>query len=513
MIITVSLLVVGIGNQAFAQVTDPVKVTDPVAILETNLGEIAISFFPQDAPNHVQNFIQLSQSGFYDGTIFHRIIPGFMIQGGDPNTIDGDPNTWGTGGPAEQVDAEFNTIKHNRGIVSMARSTDPDSAGSQFFIVHKDSSFLDEKYTVFGRIVTEESFETLDKIASVKTGTNDRPVDPTQVQIAKVTIVPRSDISNLINMDEPERITSVVQFTENKKFESTEHEIALSFPEGWLLQSGDGQENAPDVFAVGPKLGKADPSISLTVQQTNSQPIDDLISQKTELITQLSLSDNIKILSQEKTHVNGNQALSIIAEREYLINNENIDIKFKEISIFDTEKIYILAYSNDKENFDSQLSRFDETINSFEILAQDATDAQIEDFGVDDKEKESCLIATAAYGTELAPQVQFLREIRDNTVLTTQSGMTFMTGFNALYYSFAPTVADWERENPMFQEAVRAFITPMISSLSIMSLAEGGSESEVLGFGISVIVLNLGMYIAAPALIGFQIHKQIKSRK
>ncbi len=137
----------------------------------------------------------------------------------------------------------------------------------------------------------------------------------------------------------------------------------------------------------------------------------------------------------------------------------------------------------------------------------------IQDTDPDDKEKESCLIATAAYGTELAPQVQFLREIRDNTVLTTQSGMTFMTGFNALYYSFAPTVADWERENPMFQEAVRAFITPMISSLSIMSLAEGGSESEVLGFGISVIVLNLGMYIAAPALIGFQIHKQIKSRK
>ena len=124
-----------------------------------------------------------------------------------------------------------------------------------------------------------------------------------------------------------------------------------------------------------------------------------------------------------------------------------------------------------------------------------------------------CLIATAAYGTELAPQVQFLREIRDNTVMSTTSGTAFMTGFNQLYYSFSPTIADMERENPMFQEAVRAFITPMVSTLSIMTLAQDGSEAEVLGLGISVIALNLGMYVAAPALIGFKVHKHIKSRK
>ncbi len=120
-----------------------------------------------------------------------------------------------------------------------------------------------------------------------------------------------------------------------------------------------------------------------------------------------------------------------------------------------------------------------------------------------------CLIATAAYGTELAPQVQFLREIRDNTVMSTSSGMSFMTGFNQLYYSFSPTIADLERENPMFQEAVRTFITPMISTLSIMTLAEDGSEGQVIGLGISVIVLNLGMYIAAPAIVVWQIRKRI----
>jgi len=134
-----------------------------------------------------------------------------------------------------------------------------------------------------------------------------------------------------------------------------------------------------------------------------------------------------------------------------------------------------------------------------------------------DEEPESkgggCLIATAAYGTELAPQVQFLREIRDNTVMSTAYGTAFMTGFNQLYYLFSPTIADMERENPMFQEVVRAFITPMVSTLSIMTLAEDGSEVEVLGLGISVIALNLGMYIAAPALIGFKVHNHFKSRK
>ena len=131
-----SLLLFSFGNQAFSQSDEQ------LVILETNLGNITIEFFTDDAPNHVNNFIKLSESGFYDGTIFHRIIPGFMIQGGDPNTISGDPSTWGTGGPEERIDAEFNTIKHNRGIVSMARSADPNSAGSQFFIVHKDSTSL-----------------------------------------------------------------------------------------------------------------------------------------------------------------------------------------------------------------------------------------------------------------------------------------------------------------------------------------------------------------------------------
>jgi hypothetical protein len=129
-----------------------------------------------------------------------------------------------------------------------------------------------------------------------------------------------------------------------------------------------------------------------------------------------------------------------------------------------------------------------------------------------EKEGGGCLIATAAYGSELAPQVQFLREIRDNTVMSTSSGTAFMTGFNQLYYSFSPTIADMERENPMFQQAIRALITPMVSTLSIMTLADTDSETEVLGLGISVIALNLGMYVAAPAAVGFTSYRYVKSR-
>ncbi len=123
-----------------------------------------------------------------------------------------------------------------------------------------------------------------------------------------------------------------------------------------------------------------------------------------------------------------------------------------------------------------------------------------------------CLVATAAFGSELAPQVQFLREVRDNTLLSTTSGATFMIGFNHIYYSFSPAVADLERENPAFREAVKLLITPMLSTLSIMALADEGSDSQVLGLGISVIALNLGMYIAAPAAVGFAVSKHLKSR-
>jgi len=123
-----------------------------------------------------------------------------------------------------------------------------------------------------------------------------------------------------------------------------------------------------------------------------------------------------------------------------------------------------------------------------------------------------CLIATAAYGSEMAPQVQLLREIRDNKVLSTESGHSFMTGFNTFYYSFSPTIADWERENPVFKETVKLGITPLLASLSILNHVNVDSEAEVLGYGISIILMNIGMYFVAPAIVILKARKKFSSR-
>jgi len=508
--ITMSLFLAGFGNQAFAQTINYHELTSPIVNLETNLGKISIGFFYDDAPKHVENFIKLSDSGYYNGTLFHRIIPGFMIQGGDPNTIDGDPSTWGIGGPDERLNAEFNTIKHNRGIVSMARSSDPNSGGSQFFIVHKDSNFLDEQYTVFGRLVTQESFETLDKIAVVQTEANDRPLDPEEVRITKVTVVSESDIPHLLELSEPERVQSIsTPSSGNQKYESTEHEIAFSVPEGWLLQQPDKtQPNSPDVVAVGPLIGEINPVISLTAQQTNQRSLDDLITEKTEAIKQVVESGELTIISQEKATVHGNEAYVIDAEGNFSSDGQTYDVKFREIMIYGTEKFYTLSYSNGVNEFDSQLPRFEETIDSFRILSKSNDDNFLSSESDNNQEGGGCLIATATYGSELAPQVQQLRELRDNTILSTESGTIFMTGFNQFYYSFSPVIADLERENPIFKEMVKFSITPMLSSLSLLNYIDIDSEEEMLGYGIGILVMNIGIYFMAPVVIVYGLKRK-----
>ena len=143
------------------------------AIIKTSFGNIKFNLVPDIAPETVRNFSQLAKSGFYNGTLFHRIIPGFMIQGGDPNTKNPDKSTWGQGGPGYEINEEFNTRSHLRGIVSMARGNNPNSAGSQFFIVTDDSTFLDRQYTVFGEVV--DGMEVADKIVNLPRDGNDCP--------------------------------------------------------------------------------------------------------------------------------------------------------------------------------------------------------------------------------------------------------------------------------------------------------------------------------------------------
>ena len=153
----------------------------PTSVIETKFGNIELRFFPDDAPKHVDNFLTLARTGFYDGTIFHRVIPGFMIQGGDPLTKGTDKSLYGTGGPDYEIPSEFNKRPHKRGVLSMARSQDPNSAGSQFFIVVKDSNFLDGQYTVFGEVT--EGIEIVDKIVSQKRDSKDNPLERIQINI------------------------------------------------------------------------------------------------------------------------------------------------------------------------------------------------------------------------------------------------------------------------------------------------------------------------------------------
>ena len=162
-----------------------------VAIITTSAGEMILEFWPDVAPGHVKNFTDLAKKGFYDGTCFHRVIKDFMIQGGDPLTKDASKEGhWGTGGPGYQIKAEFNDKPHTRGVLSMARSQNPDSAGSQFFICHGDPRFLDRQYTAFGKLIRGD--EVLEKIATSPTHPGDRPV--TKITLTSVKIVPADSV-------------------------------------------------------------------------------------------------------------------------------------------------------------------------------------------------------------------------------------------------------------------------------------------------------------------------------
>lgn len=152
--------------------------------IQTNLGNISFKLLPELAPETVRSFEKLAKDGFYDGTLFHRVIPGFMIQGGDPNTKTNNKGTWGMGGPGYNIKAEFSSRSHLRGIVSMARAQDPDSAGSQFFIVTSDSTFLDRQYTVFGEVI--EGMDVADKIVKQDRDGNDCPLE--KIQMLRVTV-------------------------------------------------------------------------------------------------------------------------------------------------------------------------------------------------------------------------------------------------------------------------------------------------------------------------------------
>ena len=516
-----TLLIFAITPQAFAEYEDT------LVVLETESGRLIIEFFPQFAPNHVENFVTLSEDGFYTGTIFHRIIPGFMIQGGDPKSADpsASMSEWGTGDPGYSIDAEFNNIEHKRGIVSMARSSDPNSAGSQFFIVHSDSNFLDGQYTVFGRILTDESFETLDRIANSNTAPNDQPMDAWKAIIKNVDVMDRSELSNL-----PEYVTPVTTAEGNALIAPTtsqpnsfpEYGFSFTSPAGWLVQTPTPSGNSPDIVAVGPKTSTSAPAVSFTIVRDDST-IEGAMNGLRQAVTPMIETGALTIVSEEGTQVKGNNAYLLKAIGHFE-NRDGIEqnIGFSTLLIKVDDMFYTVQYTNNLESFDRQSNNFNDIVNSIEFTNIDfakipvGSDSEKDGYvGTMENENEEgggCLIATAAFGSEMEPQVQFLREIRDGTVMSTQSGTVFMTGFNQFYYSFSPYVADYERENPVFKEAVKVTLTPLLTSLTLLNYVEVDTEEEMLGYGIGIILLNIGMYFVAPATVIIAIKNRIKQQ-
>ena len=163
------------------EVTTNTRATIAVSSQGESWGDIVLKFYPDVAPDHAKNFCKLAAQNFYDGTTFHRVIPGFMVQGGDPNSKNTDRSNHGMGGPGYHIKAEFNNTQHKRGVLSMARAQDPDSAGSQFFICVADSSFLDGQYTAFGEVVS--GLDVVDRVVGVKRDGRDNPLERIEVTV------------------------------------------------------------------------------------------------------------------------------------------------------------------------------------------------------------------------------------------------------------------------------------------------------------------------------------------
>ena len=507
-----------------------------VVIFHVIDGDLVIELFPEDAPQTVENFLDLAETGFYNNTLFHRIIEGFMIQGGDPNTKDtstGAGHTWGRGGPGYSIPAEFNSLNHDRGIVSMARSTHPDSGGSQFFIVHQDSHSLDGKYTVFGRIITQESFDTLDKIATRQTiPDSDIPIAYTQTTILSTEIVSKPDVEDTLILDEPNRTLALVEQTD--QYTNTTMDFSLTVPTGWTIEESETPENvgAHVVTLYGPSQERSSPIIYVKVDGLSKFNPD------TDEITKITFKDyadslleryhglvekgNLILISEEASVINGRDAHTIIGKQlDFTLGGE---IQFKQTLLGSSSLIYGITYYNFSDNFSEEIDAYDSLVSDFTIISEMEQQQKLEEsaqasaktaeelgvagekfgevvFSESEEEGGGCLIATAAFGSEMAPQVQFLRELRDNTVLQTESGTIFMKGFNQFYYSFSPTIADYERENPVFKEAVKLALTPLLTSLTLLQYSEIDSESEMLGYGIGIILLNVGIYFVAPAVL------------
>jgi peptidyl-prolyl cis-trans isomerase B (cyclophilin B) len=453
-----------------------------------------------------------------------------MIQAGDPNTKDPDVDRslWGTGGPGYEIQQEFNTLQHDRGIVSMARSNDPDSAGSQFFIVAKDSPHLDGQYTAFGRLIPGIP-QQLDHIVSLGTDSNNAPLDLLQATIKSAKILEPYTSASISIPDRNQSIIKKVQSSttggDKNIYHNSLHSITFDIPYRWEVIESTGEQFGaiiePDFTEHNAQAqieqSGFTPKVIVTAEPRD--PRED--AGVSTAFFSLEGGDDPKILSNYVFESDDGRKAHLITTTQDLHDTERGDVQFKiiQLTFINSEFQYSIIYVNVTEWFRYELSAFTQTVDNFEIMI----DGRMQPINFDDnpifktliavaKEKPEpeslpparvggCLIATATYGSELAPQVQLLREIRDNTVLQTQSGTSFMTAFNQFYYSFSPAIADYERENTIFKETVKLTLTPLLVSLTLLQHVDIDSEYDMLGYGIGIILLNIGMYFVAPAVL------------
>ena len=534
-------IISGFAGSAFAQLPEQLEpqefsqeeideMKQKAVLITMNSGTFFIEFFPEDAPNTVHNFLKLVESGYYDGTVFHRIIPGFMIQGGDPNTKDpnADQSLWGQGGPGYQINEEFNTIQHDRGVIAMARSNHPDSAGSQFFIVHRDSNHLDGQYTVFARLVPGLP-NALDHIASLETDANNAPLNVFEATIITAKIL---DPYTSAALSVEDRNPSIIKQEQRSAgvtsvYHNSLHHVKFDIPYRWVVTEATGKQFGvilePDTLLEHNVKKQIETSGFIPKVVISAEPRDPREDANVSpAFFSVQGGEDPKILSNYVYESDDGRKAHLITTTQDLHGTERGTVQFKivQLAFINSESQYSIIYVNVTEWFRYELNAFLQTVDNFEVLI----DGKMQPINFDDSsvfrqliadakaepEPESlppvridsgCLIATATYGSELAPQVQLLREIRDNTILQTQSGTSFMTAFNQFYYSFSPAIADYERENTVFKETVKLTLTPLLASLTLLQHVDIDSEYDMLGYGISIILLNIGMYFVAPAVL------------
>ena len=437
----------------------------------------------------------------------------------------------GTGGPGYNINAEFNTLQHDRGIVSMARSQHPDSAGSQFFIVHKDSNFLDGQYTAFGKLVPGTySNRLLDTVATLETDARDAPLDVSRATITKAIILDEFSATGLGGPDRNESIVTEIKIAggSTEHYVNSVHKVSFNLPYRWTVGEG-ATEGTGNYLNLAIEPGPLEHNVKEMIDETGFTPQVLIFSEQrvpsTEsagVSTALFLikgAEDPKVLSNYIfENDDGRKAHLLITTQDNITETETVQFKIIQLHFLNSEFSYSVIYVNVTEWFRYEINAFVQIVNNFEVIfdgkmqpinfgsdpvfRQLIIDARaIPEVGSIPPKVGGCLIATASYGSELAPQVQQLRELRDNTVLQTESGSAFMAGFNQFYYSFSPMIADYERENQVFKEAVKLTLTPLLTSLTLLQYVDIDSEHEMLGYGIAIILLNIGMYFIAPAIL------------